>query len=48
LPWAEANLSPPCSTWVKNAWIYTSTLSFAFMMWHFKHNDNFTTYLIII
>jgi hypothetical protein len=19
LPWAEANLSPPCSTWVKNA-----------------------------
>jgi len=32
-PGREANLSPPPSTEVKNAWSYTSTPTCAFMAW---------------
>jgi hypothetical protein len=53
-PGREADISPPSSTKVKNAWSYTSTLPYVFvvwclikvyvfMMWHLvKHGNNLT------
>jgi hypothetical protein len=43
-PGCEADHSPPSSTDVKNAWIYTYTPQYAFMVWCSvkAHRDNFT------
>jgi hypothetical protein len=42
-PGREADHSPPSSAEVKNAWRYTSTPQYVFMMWCLvKHRDNFT------
>jgi hypothetical protein len=39
----EADNSPPSSAKVKNAWSYTSTSLYVFMVWHLsKHRDDFT------
>jgi hypothetical protein len=39
----EADHSSPCSADFKNAWSYTSTLQYVFMVWCLvKHRDNFT------
>jgi hypothetical protein len=39
----EADHSPPSTAEVKNAWNYTSTPQYVFMVWClFKHRDNFT------
>jgi hypothetical protein len=39
----EADHSLPCSAEVKNAWSYTSTPQYTFMVWCLvKHRDNFT------
>jgi hypothetical protein len=41
----EADHSPPSSAHVKNAWIYTSTPPYVFMVWRLiKHTDNFFFY----
>jgi hypothetical protein len=42
-PGREADHSPPSSAEVKNAWSYTSTLQYVFMVWCLvTHGDNFT------
>jgi hypothetical protein len=42
-PEREADYSPPSSAEVKNAWSYTFTLQYVFMLWCLvKHRDNFT------
>jgi hypothetical protein len=42
-PGREADHSPPSSAKVKNAWSYTSTPKYVFMVWCLvKHRDNFT------
>jgi hypothetical protein len=42
-PGREADHSPPSSAEIKNAWNYTSTPQYAFMVWCLvKHRDNFT------
>jgi len=39
----ETLSSPTCSTDVKNAWSYTSTPAYVFMVWYLvKHRSNFT------
>jgi hypothetical protein len=39
----EADNSPPSSAEVKNAWSYTSTPQYVFMVWCLvKHRDSFT------
>jgi hypothetical protein len=39
----EADISPPYSAEVKNAWSYTSTPQYVFMAWCLvKHRDKFT------
>jgi hypothetical protein len=41
-PGREADLSPPSSAEVKNAWSYTCTPEYVFMAWCLvKHRDNF-------
>jgi hypothetical protein len=40
----EADHSPPSSAEVKNAWSYTSTYLYVFMVWYVvKHSDNYST-----
>jgi hypothetical protein len=42
----EGDHSPPSSAKVKNAWSFTSTLQYVFMVWCcIKHRDNFTSTL---
>jgi hypothetical protein len=42
-PGREADHSPPSSAEVKNAWSYTSTPQYVFMVWCLvTHRDNFT------
>jgi hypothetical protein len=45
-PRREADHSPPSSAEVKNAWIYTSTPQYVFMVWcSVNDRDNLTFYL---
>jgi hypothetical protein len=45
-PGREADHSPPSSAVVKNAWSYTSTPQYIFMVWCLvKHRDYFTLYI---
>jgi hypothetical protein len=47
-PGREADHSPPSGAEVKNAWSYTSTPQYAFIVWCLvKHKDNFTFYLLL-
>jgi len=41
-PGPEADRSTPSSAEVKNAWGYTFTPQYVFMMYLVKHRDNFT------
>jgi hypothetical protein len=42
-PGCEADHSPPSSVEVKNAWSYTSTPQYVFMLWCLvMHRENFT------
>jgi len=42
-PGREGDHSPPSSAEIKNAWSYTSTPPYVFMVWYLvKHRDNFT------
>jgi hypothetical protein len=46
--WREADHSPPSSAKVKNAWRYTSTSQYVFMVWFLvKHRGNFTFTVLI-
>jgi hypothetical protein len=48
-PGREADHSPPSSDEVKNAWSYTATPQYAFMVSCLvKHRDNFTFYFIFL
>jgi hypothetical protein len=42
----EADHQPPSSAWIKDAWSYTSTPPYVFLVWCFiKHRNNFIFYL---
>jgi hypothetical protein len=46
-PGHEADSSPPSGAKFKNAWSYTSTPQYVFIVWYLViHRENFTFYLL--